>query len=919
MEFFDYNTFVMPAEDIYDLAIKYEKGDGVEKSNYIAADLFFKSAIKGFDLARIDLFRRKVLRPGTIPSYISIKKQWFDAVVSELKRKSNDGDNEASLLLGFAYQDGTGVNEDYQKAFEYHSKAAAEGNAAAMNALGLIYSHGYGVEENVDIAMNYYQQALEHGYYNAAVNMAFCYKNGDGINKDPAKALELFEYAAVNGHWRGQYEYAKMLKDGILCSKDERLAFKYCSKAASLGEKAAQKLLGDMYLEGIGTETDLGKSLIWYCKAAEQEYEDAIDKIDSLRSQIERDDLFIDDRLRERIALILYRENRVSWPYDYVARKRNEQSILGDETYKDYLKRDNTIPFVEFLFYINYDSLKIVKADNERACDEKAVNWLIRGQEIQDLPSISLLGECYSNDVPTTDYVKALDLFQKASMMGFYRATFLLGQLYFNGNGTEKNFERAIQLYQEAANHQIGEAYLELGNLYFKGEYINKNVEEAFRCYNAVTNKNSHSLETVSYAKCNLAYMYQFGFGTNSDLLKAAQLYQEADDNDGSSACNYARMVQQHDFLDTVEAAVEWYEKAIDKSNARAMYNLALMYIKGDGVEHNYEKAVSLLSQALEKQCPQAQLLMAIAYKSGFMVKKDKKQSKELIRKVNNSAKRVFRYLWYLTFANKNMVINAGYIPNQIAPESEMQMGGVSGLTFNENEAINSYRDLESYIYHVTANDPVSEKALQMVIRMYQTGKGAPKSTVLSNYWSRYILPVDSSRINYDNNEEDYYDLQAELERKFDELFGPLDDDEVVQDKTINNDDEPKKSMQEPQKNIQDTELSNLDADLVNIVTLNDEDGNPVQFEFLDLVEYQGKEYVILLPTEEDSEDSGEVVILEVIDTDEDEESYISVDNEENLQAVFNVFKEKIRSEFDFPCSSTKGADDRVVSGNGRG
>lgn len=343
MEFFDYNTFMMPAEDIYDLAIKYKKGDGVEKSNYIAADLFYKSAIKGFDLARIDLFRQKVLRPGTIPSYISIEKQWFDAVVSELKRKSHDGDNEAALLLGFAYQDGIGVNEDYQKAFEYHSKAAAKENAAAINALGLLYSHGYGVEKNVDIAMNYYQQALEHGYYNAAVNMAFHYKNGDGINKDLAKALELFEYAAVNGHWRGQYEYAKILKDGILCNKDEKLAFKFCFKAASLGEKGAQKLLGDMYLEGIGTDTDLRKSLIWYCKAAEQEYEDAIDKIDSLRSQIERDDSFIDDKLRERIALILYREDRVSWPYDYVARKRNEYGILEDEAYKDYLKRDNTI------------------------------------------------------------------------------------------------------------------------------------------------------------------------------------------------------------------------------------------------------------------------------------------------------------------------------------------------------------------------------------------------------------------------------------------------------------------------------------------------------------------------------------------------------------------------------------------------
>ena len=76
------------------------------------------------------------------------------------------------------------------------------------------------------------------------------------------------------------------------------------------------------------------------------------------------------------------------------------------------------------------------------------------------------------------------------------------------------------------------------------------------------------------------------------------------------------------------------------------------------------------------------------------------------------------------------------------------------------------------------------------------------------------------------------------MERKFDELFGSLNDDDVVQGKTVN--DESKNSMQEPQN----TELDNLDLDLDNIITLNDEDGNPVQFEFLDLVEYQGKEYV---------------------------------------------------------------------------
>ncbi len=91
--------------------------------------------------------------------------------------------------------------------------------------------------------------------------------------------------------------------------------------------------------------------------------------------------------------------------------------------------------------------------------------------------------------------------------------------------------------------------------------------------------------------------------------------------------------------------------------------------------------------------------------------------------------------------------------------------------------------------------------------------------------------------------------------------------------------------------------------ELDNIITLNDENGNEVKFEFLDLIELENEQYVVLLPVlEEGEEDDGEVVILKVEDTDEnsDEESYVSVDDEETLMQVFNIFKEKFKDEFDF-------------------
>lgn len=85
-----------------------------------------------------------------------------------------------------------------------------------------------------------------------------------------------------------------------------------------------------------------------------------------------------------------------------------------------------------------------------------------------------------------------------------------------------------------------------------------------------------------------------------------------------------------------------------------------------------------------------------------------------------------------------------------------------------------------------------------------------------------------------------------------------------------------------------------------NIITLNGESG-AVRFEFLDLVEHNGDEFVVLLPADE-HEVIGEVVILKLEATDEDaeEEIYVGVEDEDTLEAVFNIFKDKIKDEFDF-------------------
>ena len=82
-----------------------------------------------------------------------------------------------------------------------------------------------------------------------------------------------------------------------------------------------------------------------------------------------------------------------------------------------------------------------------------------------------------------------------------------------------------------------------------------------------------------------------------------------------------------------------------------------------------------------------------------------------------------------------------------------------------------------------------------------------------------------------------------------------------------------------------------------SIIMLTDENGNDTEFEYLDCIEYEGKEYLVLIPNEEDAE---EIVILEIQPVDEETENYISVENEDTLNAVYEIFKERFKDVLTF-------------------
>lgn len=82
-----------------------------------------------------------------------------------------------------------------------------------------------------------------------------------------------------------------------------------------------------------------------------------------------------------------------------------------------------------------------------------------------------------------------------------------------------------------------------------------------------------------------------------------------------------------------------------------------------------------------------------------------------------------------------------------------------------------------------------------------------------------------------------------------------------------------------------------------SILTLTDENGVDNDFEYLDCIEFDGKEYLVLMPV--DTVET-EIVILEVEPVDEENENYLAVEDEKLLNAVYSIFKEKYKDILTF-------------------
>jgi TPR repeat protein len=205
--------------------------------------------------------------------YTKDKTLWLKSI-RLFEELVEDGDKVAGYMLGSIYEEGKGVPEDKQKAYQYYMKSVSQYNLAeALIALGWYHEHGWVVNKDADKALEYYEKAIQLGQISAIeyiVNiyisleeyqlasewamkgfeigdlqsiaiLGSLYEGGIGVKKNLKKAAELFKLAADQGNSTAQYLYSKALSEGKGVRKNIIKAYDYLCKSVVNGNPIAME------------------------------------------------------------------------------------------------------------------------------------------------------------------------------------------------------------------------------------------------------------------------------------------------------------------------------------------------------------------------------------------------------------------------------------------------------------------------------------------------------------------------------------------------------------------------------------------------------------------------------------------------------------------------------------------------------
>ena len=249
------------ADSQVELALRYEKGEGVAKDQ--------TEAVKVVSQSRRTKFRQGSNKPGCLLRRRRRRDEGSGRGHKWFRKPAEQNYARAQYNLGVCFGAGAGVAKDPVEAAKWFRKAAEQNLAKAQYSLGVCYYKGEGVTKDQVEAMKWYRKAAER--IMPMLNTIWASviarrRRGEGSGGGG----EVVSQSRRTESRRGSTQLGIYYLNGTGVAKDQVEAGKWYRKAAEQNDVVAQNNLGVCYANGVGVAKDPVEAVKWYRKAAKQ-------------------------------------------------------------------------------------------------------------------------------------------------------------------------------------------------------------------------------------------------------------------------------------------------------------------------------------------------------------------------------------------------------------------------------------------------------------------------------------------------------------------------------------------------------------------------------------------------------------------------------------------------------------------------
>ncbi|MBN9286742.1 MAG: hypothetical protein BGO43_02360 [Gammaproteobacteria bacterium 39-13] len=500
--------------------------------------------------------------------------------------KSNNKD--AQMRVGMLHALGELGEENWEQGMHWLLLAAQNGHTEAQYEVAQSYLLGRGVSQNLTEAFQWLQQAAKANHVQAQALLGLCYLKGQGTKQNVQQALEWFSLSAKQNDPVAEYYLGLMYLEGNGIAQNSYLGEKFLQAAAEQSLVVAQLALAKLYQSGGQLAQNDSQSYFWYNKAAAEGDPQGLYVVGmshALGSFGQKKDLDAAGKYLKQAA----DKNYYPAQYALATLYLEGQPVLQDKH-----------AAIEFLrLAANGGStdaqIKLAKILVEFSLpqyDKVAFYWADKAATGNNPEAKYLLGSYYLDGIGTqVDYEKAFHIFSDLADQGNALAEFKLGQMYYYGQGVEKNLPIAKKWFLKSARLGVKDAKNWVAILFRDGMENRENQADDLdqEDLNQWINYSADNGEPEGLYLKGMGFLYGRNNFQQSIEEGLQFITQAAQMQFVPAQRELGKLYEEGLFgLNDNAKAYDWYLKASQNGDGYSQYRLATMFYVGTGVQRDY-------------------------------------------------------------------------------------------------------------------------------------------------------------------------------------------------------------------------------------------------------------------------------------------------------------------------------------------